>query len=94
VEAIVSSRHVILELDGVLLADSRRPVLLFETSLPTRCYVPREDVTEAALESTTNRSHCPYKGIADQYWSVAGQPDATKVAWCYPFTVKANRPTT
>ncbi len=36
VEAIASSRHVAVELDGVRLADSHRPVLLFETYLPTR----------------------------------------------------------
>jgi uncharacterized protein (DUF427 family) len=83
VEAIASSRHVRVELDGVCLADSGRPVLLFETSLPTRYYVPREDVNLDALEATTNHSHCPYKGIADQYWSVTGQPDATNVAWSY-----------
>jgi len=83
VEAIASSRHVVVELDGVRLADSRRPVLLFETSLPTRYYVPEEDVDQAALTATTNRSHCPYKGVADRYWSVLGQPRATDVAWSY-----------
>ena len=74
VEVIASSRHVIVERDGVRLADSQRPALLFETNLPTRYYLPREDVDFSALESTTNRSHCPYKGYADEYWSVAGHP--------------------
>ena len=83
VEAIASSRHVTVELDGVRLADSRRPTLLFETSLPTRYYLPRDDVNQAVLEATTNRSHCPYKGIADQYWSVTGHPEASNVAWSY-----------
>jgi uncharacterized protein (DUF427 family) len=83
VEAIASSRHVTVEVEGVRLADSRRPVLLFETSLPTRYYVPLEDVNHAVLEATTNRSHCPYKGIADQYWSMTGQPHAANVAWSY-----------
>jgi uncharacterized protein (DUF427 family) len=83
VEAIASSRHVVVELNGVRLADSRRPVLLWETSLPTRYYLPRDDVNQGALEATTNRSHCPYKGLADQYWSVAGQPEATNAVWSY-----------
>ena len=83
VEAIASRRHVTVELDGVRLAETTRPVLLFETSLPTRFYFPPEDVHHAALEQTSNRSHCPYKGIADQYWSVRGNPDATDVAWSY-----------
>lgn len=83
VEVIVSSRHVQVSYDGILLADTRRPVLLFETDLPTRFYVPREDVRLDALEPTTNRSQCPYKGTTDQYWSVAERPDATNVAWSY-----------
>jgi uncharacterized protein (DUF427 family) len=83
VEAIASSRHVVIELDGLRLADSRRPVLLFETGLPTRYYLPREDVELAALEATSTRSHCPYKGFAEEYWSVPGQPDAADVCWSY-----------
>lgn len=83
VEAIASSRHVVVELNGVRLADSTRPVLLFETGLPTRYYLPPEDVDRAVLEPTFNRSVCPYKGVADEYWSVPGQPDATDVVWSY-----------
>jgi uncharacterized protein (DUF427 family) len=83
VEAIASSRHVVVELDGVRLADSTRPVLLFETGLPTRYYLPREDVERSALEPTSNRSLCPYKGVADEYWSVTGRADATDVVWSY-----------
>ena len=83
VEAIASSRHVVVELNGVRLADTKRPVLLFETDLPTRYYLSPEDVNQAALESTSNRSLCPYKGVADRYWSVTGQPDATDVCWSY-----------
>ncbi len=83
VEAIASSRHVQIFLNGVELADSRRPVLLFETHLPTRYYVPREDVRFDVLEPSGNRSRCPYKGRADEYWSVAGDPEAANVAWSY-----------
>jgi uncharacterized protein (DUF427 family) len=83
VEAIASSRHVAVELDGVRLADSHRPVLLFETHLPTRYYLPREDVDTEALAPSRSQSLCPYKGVADQYWNVAGNPDATDVAWSY-----------
>jgi uncharacterized protein (DUF427 family) len=83
VEAISSSRHVVVELDGERLADSTRPVLLFETGLPTRYYVPREDVDLAVLEPTSAHSLCPYKGVADAYWSVTGRPEAANVAWSY-----------
>ncbi|MDX6324670.1 MAG: hypothetical protein QOK15_1024 [Nocardioidaceae bacterium] len=83
VEAISSSRHVTVSTNGVVLADSKRPVLLFETDLPTRYYLPREDVVFEALTQTSNRSHCPYKGIADQYWDVLGEPELANVAWSY-----------
>lgn len=82
VEALASTRHVTVALDGVVLADSSDPVLLFETDLPTRYYLPRDDVRFEALSSSTNRSHCPYKGEADQYWDAAGA-DAPNVAWSY-----------
>ncbi len=67
----------------MLLADSRSPVLLFETDLPTRYYLPREDVNIDALSPSTNHSLCPYKGVADQYWDVRGQPAARNIAWSY-----------
>ena len=83
VETLASSRHVVLRLGDLTLADSARPILLLETSLPTRYYLPREDVNLEALTPSSNRSHCPYKGIADQYWSVTGNPDAVDIAWSY-----------
>jgi uncharacterized protein (DUF427 family) len=84
VEVLQSSRHVVVSLDGTVLADSHRPVLLFETGLPTRFYLPVEDVVTDALEPAETRSRCPYKGVAERYWSVAGRPDAKNVAWSYP----------
>jgi uncharacterized protein (DUF427 family) len=83
VDALPGSRHVVVSLDGVELADSDRPVLLFETNLPTRYYLPREDVRFDALASTSNRSLCPYKGVADQYWSLPDHPEGANIAWSY-----------
>jgi uncharacterized protein (DUF427 family) len=83
VEALASSRHIQVAVGGVVLAESTSPVLLFETHLPTRYYLPPEDVNFDALSPSTNRSVCPYKGAADQYWNVVGQPDARNVAWSY-----------
>jgi uncharacterized protein (DUF427 family) len=74
-----SSRHVRIEKDGELLAESNRPVLLFETGLPTRYYLPREDVV-AAVEDSDRHTTCPYKGVAS-YYSVGGHKD---IAWYYP----------
>jgi uncharacterized protein (DUF427 family) len=58
-------------------------VLLFETGLPTRYYLPEADVAADGLEPSPTRSHCPYKGSADRYWSVRNRPDARSVAWSY-----------
>ena len=74
-----SSRHVRVEKDGELLAESTRPVLLYETGLVTRYYLPKEDVV-ASIEESDRHSVCPYKGVAS-YYTVGGHKD---IAWCYP----------
>jgi uncharacterized protein (DUF427 family) len=58
-----SSRHVRIELDGELLAESSRPHMVFETSLPVRFYLPRADV-RLDPQPTEKRSRCAYKGEA------------------------------
>ena len=52
VETLASSRHVVVRRDGVLLAESSRPVLLYETGLPTRYYLPKPHVRTDLLEPT------------------------------------------
>lgn len=84
VDALTSTRHVEVAVDGVVLGDTTNPVLLFETNLPTRYYLPREDVNFEALAPSANRSRCPYKGFADQYWDVIGEAGEKNVAWSYP----------
>ncbi len=84
VDVLASSRHVRVVIAGHTVADTHRPHLLFETSLPTRYYIPREDVRMDLLEPTELTTRCPYKGIAS-YWSVKfGDAPATNVAWSYP----------
>jgi len=83
VEALASSRRVTVSAAGVVLADSERPVLLFETDLPTRYYLPREDVSFDALTPSANVSLCPYKGEANEYWSVIGPPEIANAGWSY-----------
>ena len=78
-DTIHSSRHVVIEHDGEVLADSRRPLLLYETSLPVRCYLPAEDVHVDRLQPSETRTTCAYKGHAD-HLSHGG----TDVAWSYP----------
>ena len=83
IDVLASSRHVRVSLDGTLLAESSRPKLLFETGLPVRYYLPREDVRTGHLEPSGTITRCPYKGTAG-YWSVrAGGRLAEDVVWTY-----------
>jgi uncharacterized protein (DUF427 family) len=84
VDALRSSRHVRVELDGHLLAESRSPVLVFETGLPTRYYLDRTGVDFGLLRRTDTRTACPYKGETSDYWTaeVSGRVEAD-VAWSY-----------
>ena len=78
VDALRSERHVIVARDGVTLAESHRPHGVFETGLPTRWYLPAEDVRLDLLEPSDVRSACPYKGAARFYRHLG-----TDVAWVY-----------
>jgi uncharacterized protein (DUF427 family) len=74
------TEHVRVVRDGLLLAESRRPLLLRETGLPVRYYIPPGDVHTELLTPSATHTHCPFKGDAD-YWSLADAPD---LVWAYP----------
>ena len=78
VDVRLTSRPVRIELGGEVLAESTRARLLFETLVPTRFYLPREDVL-VPLTASARRSYCPYKGEAS-YWSAGAHAD---IAWSY-----------
>jgi uncharacterized protein (DUF427 family) len=82
IDVLPSSRQVQLELDGVPLADSSRPALLFETMLPTRYYLPRADVTAELIPSDT-KTWCAYKGQASYYSVRVGGQLVPDIAWYY-----------
>ena len=73
-----SSRPLRIELDGQVLAETTNTRMLFETRLPTRFYIPKEDVA-VGLRPSARRSYCPYKGQAS-YWSSDAAED---IAWSY-----------
>jgi uncharacterized protein (DUF427 family) len=82
VDVVQSDRRVRVSLDGVLLAESTRPLALFESNLPPRWYLPKEDVV-AGLTPSDTVTRCPYKGTAS-YYSVDGVDDGVDVVWYYP----------
>ncbi len=89
VDALRSDRLVRVELDGVVLAESSRTVMVFETGLPTRYYFDRLDVDFTHLRTSDTVSSCPYKGTTSGYWSVDVDghlsPD---LAWAYDFPTR------
>ncbi|MCK8646138.1 DUF427 domain-containing protein [Mycobacterium colombiense] len=90
VDALRSHRHVRVELDGIVLADTATPVLLFETGLPTRYYIDPTDVSFEHLESSPTQTLCPYKGVTSGYWSVrVGDAVHEDLAWTYHYPLPA-----
>jgi uncharacterized protein (DUF427 family) len=84
VDAIQSSRHVQVILGGEVVADTRRAHFLFETRLPTRYYIPTEDVRMDLLVPSGKTTACPYKGRA-RYWSaIIGGQEYPDIVWSYP----------
>lgn len=90
VDAIRSHRLVRVELDGLVLAETHSPVLLFETGLPTRHYIDRTDVHFEHLVASASRTQCPYKGSTSHYWSVRANGELNDdLAWAYDFPTPA-----
>jgi uncharacterized protein (DUF427 family) len=84
IDAIPSSRHVQVYIGGRLIADSRRPVILYETGLTPRYYLPKEDIRFDLLKPSATTTQCPYKGTAT-YWSALHEDGQTTqdIVWSY-----------
>ncbi|MEQ4209593.1 DUF427 domain-containing protein [Actinopolymorpha sp. B17G11] len=83
IDVLASSRHVRVEVDGVTVAESAHPTLLFETGLPVRYYLPKTHVRMDLLTPSATATHCPYKGQAE-YWSVTvNGTEHPDLAWSY-----------
>jgi uncharacterized protein (DUF427 family) len=80
IDVLGSQRHVRVEVGGATVAESSRPMMLVETSLPVRWYLPRVDVRMDLLALSDTHTICAYKGVA----SYLNHNDAPDVAWFYP----------
>lgn len=83
VDAVKSARSVRVEIAGRTVAETGRPVLLFETGLVTRYYVPEEDVQSGLFESSATYTLCPYKGRARYHHVRIGGTRHSDAAWQY-----------
>ena len=75
--------RVIVRLDGAIIADSRRALVMRAPGTPDQHYIPREDVDMTRLSRTAHVTHCPYKGDAS-YWTIRGKArEVENGAWSY-----------
>jgi uncharacterized protein (DUF427 family) len=74
-----ASRHLVVRAAGRVVAQTRRPLVLYESGFAPRWYVPRADVDEAALTPADGQTFCPYKGLCSYYDVGAAQ----RAAWSY-----------
>lgn len=84
VEVRASSRQVVIRARGAVIARSTRLQLLYETGLPTRCYIPRIDVQPGTLVESETRTSCPYKGVAHHFHLELETGRIDDAAWSYP----------
>jgi uncharacterized protein (DUF427 family) len=92
IEVLPSTREVVVRVAGEMVAESRRPKILFETGLPPRYYLRAEDVRMKLLDPVSVRTGCAYKGFAS-YWDVVidgGRVPAA--AWSYPEPLPEGEP--
>ncbi|RMF82546.1 MAG: DUF427 domain-containing protein [Chloroflexi bacterium] len=83
VDTLRSSRHIRVEIDGVTIAETRNPILLFETGIPVRYYIPEEDVQMDLLTPTELNTHCPYKGDASYWTATVNGETHENIVWSY-----------
>lgn len=75
-----TTRHLVVHHGDRVVADTRTPLVLYESGFAPRWYVPRDDVDATALMPAAGRTFCPYKGLCD-YFDIGG---AGRAAWSYP----------
>lgn len=95
VEVVPSTQRVRVTIDGRQVADTTSALLVYETGMPVRYYLPPGDVDLTLLTPTDTHTTCPFKGEAS-YWSYtgggAGQPERTDVVWAYQEPIDAVAP--
>jgi uncharacterized protein (DUF427 family) len=75
--------HVEVRVDGEIVAETDHPVLLDETGLPTRYYIPRDDVRMDLFRPTSFRTECPFKGTASYLTLQLGDTVHDGIVWSY-----------
>ena len=74
-----TSRHLVVRHNDRIVADTRRPLVLYESGFAPRWYVTRSDIDESGLTLVDHQTFCPYKGVCS-YYNIG---DARQAAWSY-----------
>ncbi|MDJ0947038.1 MAG: DUF427 domain-containing protein [Kiloniellales bacterium] len=90
VDVLDCARPLRVVLGGETVAETRRARILFETGLPPRYYIPREDLRAELLPSGTETA-CPYKGRARYHGVRAGEEVFEDIVWYYPDPLPESR---
>ena len=83
VDAVWSERHVRVFLGGEVVAETRRPCIVFESGIPTRYYLSPGDVRTDLLAPSSTSTACPYKGMASYWSATVGDRTVEDVVWSY-----------
>lgn len=75
-----TSRHLVVRYRDRVIADTKRPMVLYESGFAARWYVSRADVDESVLTPVERQTFCPYKGLCS-YYNIG---DAHLAVWSYP----------
>ncbi len=91
-----STKHVVVRVGGVVVAETDQAWRVLETSHPPTWYLPRPSVGPTLLvPSAANGTVCEWKGPAT-YWDlvVPGRPVVRAAAWSYEHPTASFRPIT
>ena len=78
-----TGRHVVVRVNGDVIAETDDALTLQESTYPAVQYVPLADVDPAVLERTDHTTYCPYKGDASYYSLVADGDSHDNAVWTY-----------
>lgn len=84
IDVLRSSQKIKVSANGETVAETSRPMALFETGFPARYYFPPEDVRTDLLTPSGTKTRCPYKGLASYRNVEANGESIEDAVWTYP----------
>ncbi|KAF1849541.1 DUF427-domain-containing protein [Cucurbitaria berberidis CBS 394.84] len=92
IDILQSTRNIKIALDGIPLAESSSPLLLLETTLRTRYYLPPTSVNWQHLTPSDTETLCPYKGRANYYHVKLDGKEYRDLVWYYRYPTTESAP--